>query len=70
MVGPRDSLAELNRVLDLTDQGRYTEVLDHLADRGLETIARSPTLALYYGIAQGRLGRNSESARCGWPAVA
>lgn len=63
MSGPRNSLAELNRVLDLSDQGRYNEVVEALADRSPETIERSPTLALHYGIAHGRLGRYEESAR-------
>ena len=68
MPGPRDSLAELNRVLDLTDQGRFAEVLEHLGDRGPEAIESSPTLALHYGIAQGRLGRYSDSAQ--WVKIA
>lgn len=68
MPGPRDSLAELNRVLDLSEQGLHAEVLEHLTDRGPEAIAASPTLALHYGIAQGRLGRYDESAH--WVDIA
>lgn len=68
MPGSRDSLAELNRVLGLSEQGLYAEVLEHLADRGPASISSSPTLALHYGIAQGRLGQYEESAR--WVEIA
>lgn len=68
MSGPRDSLAELNRVLDLSERGLHAELLESLADRDRETIERSPTLALHFGIAEGRLGRYGESAH--WVDVA
>lgn len=58
-----DSLAELNWVRDLTDQGRFAEVIGWLRDREPDAIAGSPTLALCCGIAHGRLGHHDQAAR-------
>ncbi len=68
MFSPRDSLEELDRVRRLSDQGRYTEVLEYLGARGPVAVAHSPTLALLYGIAHARLGRHDESTH--WVDVA
>ncbi|MFQ5679192.1 MAG: tetratricopeptide repeat protein [Gemmatimonadota bacterium] len=63
MISPRESLAEINRVGQLSGQGRYIEVLNFLEARGPGVVASSPTLALHFGIAHGRLGRHQEGAR-------
>lgn len=59
---------ELNRVRRLAEHGRYPEVLASLRDRGADEITRSPTLALLYGMALGRLGQHVEGLR--WVDVA
>ncbi|MDH3496509.1 MAG: tetratricopeptide repeat protein, partial [Gemmatimonadota bacterium] len=59
----RDSLAELNWVRNLTDQGRFAEVIGWLRDREPDAITGSPTLALCCGIAHGRLGHHDQAAR-------
>ena len=66
MVGtsPRDSRAEVEWIRSLTDQGRFTEVVGHLMDRGPDVFTESPALALFCGIAHGRLGQHDKAERC------
>ncbi len=63
MVDLKASLAEIGRVITLTERGRFSEVIEHLAPRDPGGLECSPTLALYYGIAHGKLGRHATSAR-------
>ncbi|MDH3368614.1 MAG: hypothetical protein OEO20_04130 [Gemmatimonadota bacterium] len=64
MADLRDSLAELNWVRSLTDQGRFSEVVGWLSVQEPDPITRSPTLALMCGIAHGRLGQHDKAVRC------
>lgn len=55
----KSSLAQLAEAQRLAETGRHQALLDFLTPQR-EAIARSPTLALLYGIAQARLGRDAE----------
>ena len=54
------SLDMLNRVKELADQGQYAKLLDLVGQRSPRNIEKSPTLALFYGMAHARLGRHDE----------
>jgi tetratricopeptide (TPR) repeat protein len=53
----RGSLAPLHAVQELTDAGRYADVLTYLGGRSADELERSPMLTLLCGIAHARLGR-------------
>jgi len=54
------SLEDLNRVRRLAEIGQHAAVVDYLGERSPDQLRDSPTLALLYGAAQARLGRQSE----------
>ncbi len=58
----------LNKAQDLADTGQDASLLDYLSTSSSQDLERSPTLALLYGIAHGRLGRGAEAQR--WVRVA
>jgi tetratricopeptide (TPR) repeat protein len=65
---PRKSLMLLLEVRKLAQTGRYTDLVECLSAQPSETLERSPTLALQYGIALARLG--SREAGEPWVAMA
>jgi tetratricopeptide (TPR) repeat protein len=64
----RDTLALLDSVQRLADSGRHAAIVELVGSLSNEEVEQSPTLALLLGIAQARLGRNSEGER--WLEVA
>lgn len=62
------SLARLAEAQRLTEAGRYQALLDYLGPESEGMLDRSPTLALLYGSANARLGRDAEATR--WVDVA
>ncbi len=54
------SLEDLNRVRQLAEIGQHAAVVDYLGERSPDQLRDSPTLALLYGTAQARLGRQAE----------
>ena len=64
----RASLMTLNTVQQLADTGRHTAVVEYLSALPAEDVAKSPTLALVFGSAYARLGRDELARR--WAAVA
>jgi tetratricopeptide (TPR) repeat protein len=50
----------IDKAQQLAAAGRYAEVIEHLRDRPQGELEGSPTLALLYGTAQGRLGQHEE----------
>jgi tetratricopeptide (TPR) repeat protein len=57
------SLEDLNRVRRLAEIGQHAAVVDYLGDRSPDQLRDSPTLALLYGTAQARLGRQEEGTK-------
>jgi len=64
----RASLMTLKTVQQLADTGRHTAVVEYLAGLPDQEVATSPTLALLFGSACARLGRDDQAQR--WAAVA
>lgn len=58
----------LNTVQQLAETGRHTAVVEYLSGLPAEEVAKSPTLALLFGSAYARLGRDQLAQR--WVAVA
>ncbi|MBI2614883.1 MAG: tetratricopeptide repeat protein [Gemmatimonadetes bacterium] len=58
----------LKTVQQLADTGRHTAVVDYLTGLPDQEVAKSPTLALLFGSACARLGRDEQAQR--WVAVA
>ncbi len=56
----QQSLAKLNKALQLSESGQHTAVVEYLSQCSSEEIEGSPTLALLLGSALARLGRHSE----------
>src|SRR6266571_788916 len=59
---PTSSLV-VDKARELAAAGHYAEVVEYLAARGGSELEESPSLALLYGTAQGRLGRHDEGLR-------
>src|SRR2546426_11417376 len=59
---PTSSLV-VDKARELAAAGHYAEVVEYLAARGGSELEESPSLALLYGTAQGRLGRHEEGLR-------
>ncbi len=59
----RNSLAQLTQAQRLSEAGHHQDLLDYLAPHEGELLHRSPTLALLYGSAHARLGRDVQAAR-------
>ena len=55
-------MIRLGEAQRLAEAGRYQELLDYLEPSSGEAMDRSPTLALLYGGANARLGRDDEAA--------
>ncbi len=64
----KNSLIQLSRVQSLVDTGRHAEALEFIRAQPEDELQNSPTLALLYGIALGRLGQLVEAER--WAEVA
>jgi len=62
------SLVRLVEAQRLTEAGRYQELLDFLEPAGGDVLNQSPTLALLYGSANARLGRDEHATT--WVDVA
>lgn len=56
-MGATAAIGMLNRIQELSESGRNAAVVAELGVVPVEELERSPTLALLFGIAQGRLGR-------------
>jgi tetratricopeptide (TPR) repeat protein len=67
-VEPRESLKILSEVRQLAETGWHASVVAYLSAQPSDTLYRSPTLALQYGIARARLGAREDGER--WVAVA
>jgi tetratricopeptide (TPR) repeat protein len=59
----RDELSRLNEVQRLAATGRHAAVVEYLRALKAEEFSQSPTLALIYGTAHARLGRQFEGRR-------
>lgn len=57
------SLEDLSRVRQLAEIGQHAAVVDYLGKRPTDQLRDSPTLALLYGAAQARLGRQVEGTK-------
>ncbi|MBI4421733.1 MAG: tetratricopeptide repeat protein [Gemmatimonadetes bacterium] len=69
VVEARTSIIELlNRVQKLSDTGRDAAVVAELGAVPVQELEQSPTLALLFGISQGRLGRHNSGKQ--WVAMA
>src|SRR5262245_50558565 len=61
-------LQKLNRIRKLSESGRSAAVVAELGTMPPRELARSPTLALLFGIAKGRLGHHAAGKQ--WVATA
>ncbi len=67
-VDARESLVLLSKVQDLSDSGQHAALVEHLSDFTRADLEQSPTLALLYGSALARLGRDVEARQ--WVEIA
>ena len=68
MLSATSSISMLTRIQELSDTGRNAAVVAELGVLPVHELEKSPTLALLFGIAQGRLGRQASGKQ--WVAAA
>lgn len=64
----RTSLIVLNAAQRLVDSGRHAALMDYLGSLPTTDLEQSPTLALFFGMAQAQLGRQDAGRR--WVSLA